>query len=292
MVYFSERELGPQPRTREDIPANVWQGIVAAIQSRIRDGSFGREFPGQCPDGIGVAGTNEYLMTQAILAQFPQLHWPPDDQNPPQQYEVLDLIEFCHAHVAMPRHIGDYHEWYGHYDLVFNVPAGKEEFRNVVNQIFARNGLAYDLQENGEIVRLAPYALREGLAVALFQTGDPQLDRLLEISRHRFLDPDPGVRMDGLEKLWDAWERLKTIEHPADKKDSITKLLDRAAAEPSFRQTIELEARALTEIGNKYMIRHTEVGKIPIQTVEQMDYFFHRMFALISLLLRATGRGG
>jgi hypothetical protein len=260
MVYFSERELGPQPRTRENIPANVWQGIVAAIQSRIRDGSFGREFPGQCPDGIGVAGTNEYLMTQAILAQFPQLHWPPNDQNPPQQYEVLDLIEFCHARVAMPRHIGDYHEWYGHYHLVFNVPAGKDEFRNIVNQIFARNGLAYDLQENGEIVRLAPHALREGLAVALFQTGDPQLDRLLEIARHRFLDPNPGVRMDGLEKL--------------------------------FRQTLELESRALTDIGNKYMIRHTEVGKIPIQTVEQMDYFFHRMFALISLLLRATGRGG
>ena len=98
--------------------------------------------------------------------------------------------------------------------------------------------------------------------------------------------------MDGLEKLWDAWERLKTIEDPTDKKNSVTKLLDRAAAEPNFRQALEREAVALTEIGNKYMIRHSEIGKIQIQTIAQMDYFFHRLFALISLLLRATGREG
>ncbi|HEY5028849.1 MAG TPA: hypothetical protein VIK39_10605 [Candidatus Angelobacter sp.] len=292
MVYFSERELGARPRTREDVPANVWQGIVAAIQARIGNGSFGASFPEKCLDGYGIYGTDEQIMRQAILGQFPDLQWPPNDQNPPNGYQVLDLVEFCHAHIAMPRSIGGWHDYYRHYHLAFDQCPGQEEFRTVINQIFTRNGLAYDLQENGEIVRLAPHVLREGLAAALFQTGDQQLDGLLETARHRFVSPDPAARMDGLEKLWDAWERLKTIEYPADKKDSITKLLDRAATEPTFRQALEIEAKALTEIGNKYMIRHTEIGKVPIQTVEQMDYFFHRMFALISLLLRTTGRGG
>ena len=33
------------------------------------------------------------------------------------------------------------------------------------------------------------------------------------------------------------------------------------------------------------MIRHTEVGKTPINSSAHVDYLFHRMFALIYLLL-------
>jgi len=40
------------------------------------------------------------------------------------------------------------------------------------------------------------------------------------------------------------------------------------------------------------MIRHTEVGRTPIESPEQLDYLFHRLFALIRLVLRSTGRGG
>ena len=68
--------------------------------------------------------------------------------------------------------------------------------------------------------------------------------------------------------------------------------LDRVSAEPTFREQLENEAVWLTEIGNKFMIRHTEVGKVPIVESTQVDYLFHRMFAAIRLLLKATGRGG
>src|SRR5262249_2039134 len=104
--------------------------------------------------------------------------------------------------------------------------------------------------------------------------------------------PDPDVRKDALEKLWDAWERLKTIENPNDKRISIKMLLDRTATEANFRQTLETESRALTDIGNAYRIRHAEIGNIPSQPIEQIDYLFHRMFAAILMLLRATRRGG
>jgi hypothetical protein len=95
-----------------------------------------------------------------------------------------------------------------------------------------------------------------------------------------------------LEKLWDAWERLKTLEAADDKKRSIGILLDRTATEPTFRRLLEEEATYLTNVGNNFMIRHTEVGKIPIASQEQVDYLFHRMFSLIRLTLRSTGRGG
>jgi hypothetical protein len=99
------------------------------------------------------------------------------------------------------------------------------------------------------------------------------------------------VRKEGLEKLWDAWERLKTIEPGADKKAQVNIILDKAAAEPVLRERIETEARELNLIGNNLMIRHTEVGKPPVAESAQVDYLFHRMFAMIRLLLKSSGRG-
>ena len=134
--------------------------------------------------------------------------------------------------------------------------------------------------------------LRDPLFHATFKTGDPSLDGLLQSAQSKFLSNDPDLRKEALEKLWDSWERLKTLEPGKEKKDSVRILLDKTTTEPAFRESLEAEARALTEIGNNFMIRHTEVGKIPIASAEQVEYFFHRMFSLIRLILRSTGRGG
>ena len=148
------------------------------------------------------------------------------------------------------------------------------------------------MDENGEVSRLAPLVLHEALTSVVFMSGDKDLDALLENARHKFLSHDVQVRRESVEKLWDAWERLKSIENPDNKQDSTTKLLDRASVEPKFRQVLEVEARALSDIGNGFMIRHTEVNKGPIEAGEHVDYLFHRLFAMIRLLLRSTNTGG
>jgi len=68
--------------------------------------------------------------------------------------------------------------------------------------------------------------------------------------------------------------------------------LDKAAAEPNYRALLETEAGELTKIGNSFMIRHTETTKTPITESGHTDYLFHRMFAIVRLLLRKSGRGG
>ncbi len=134
--------------------------------------------------------------------------------------------------------------------------------------------------------------LTRPLAESAFKTEDAILNELLESARVKFLSDDQNLRKEALEKLWDAWERLKTLEPGKDKRDSIRILLNKSAPDPSFRETLEEEATQLTAIGNSYMIRHTEVGKIPITSPEQTNYLFHRMFSLIRFLLRSTARGG
>jgi hypothetical protein len=121
-------------------------------------------------------------------------------------------------------------------------------------------------------------------------SGDHTLDELLADACKKFKDAAPKSRAEGTEKLWDAWERLKSIEVPGDKRTSVTRLLDLCAVEPNFRQMLESEARALTEIGNSFHIRHFETDKVRIQTPAQNDCLFHRLFALIHLLLFSRRR--
>ena len=202
---------------------------------------------------------------------------------------VFDLIEFSYEHIAQPDE-GSFHSYFSHMHYGYNEPAGRQRFSEDVNRLFERNGMAFELRE-GEMIRVAPVGLHEALASATFHTGDTHLDEMLEDARTKILHRDLKVRRESLEELWDAWERLKTVEPGACKPEKVKALLDKAASEPTFRQLLEAEARALTDTGNAFMIRHTETSKIPVTDSAQVDYLFHRMFALVRLLLKASRRG-
>jgi hypothetical protein len=81
-------------------------------------------------------------------------------------------------------------------------------------------------------------------------SGDAMLDKLLQDACSKFRDPAPQARMDATEKLWDAWERLKSLEESSNKALSVKILLDKTTDDPLFRGYLEREAKALTEIGN------------------------------------------
>jgi hypothetical protein len=291
VAYFSDREQGPKPRTGTEITEGAWKGIVIAIGRRVTDGSFGQSFPEMCDDGRGPVGTNEKMLRDAIESEIPDLEWPWRGRELPSTYDALDFIEFCYRHIASPIK-GDWHPFFGHHHLDFEPEPGKTEFREQINTIFARNGLAFDLTAEGQIVRLAPVVLDKALVGAVFKTGDAELDKILETARKKFLSPNIDTRKESLEKLWDAFERLKTLEIPADKKKSADKLLTKASSRPEIKKLLDDEFGALTGTGNTFMIRHTEKGKIPIDNDVDVDYLFHRMFAVIRRVLKATKRGG
>lgn len=286
--YFSDREHGPRPRAEEEIKPVVWNGIAAIVQSLVGDGSFGLSFPSTCDDGSDVVGTNWAMWKDVLQAEHPGIHWPVPPEETPNTLAILDLVEFTHSHVAKPVQ-GEYHGYFRHHHLTFDQPAGQAAFRERINRLFARNGLAYELSEDGRVVRLAAPILREALLATAFQSGDTTLDTMLESARAKFLDPNPDVRKEALEKLWDAWERLKTIESGADKKAQVKALLAKASKEPNFRALLDREAIELTETGNRFLIRHSETNRTPIDTTAHVDYLFHRLFALIWMLLKARG---
>jgi hypothetical protein len=284
--YFSDREGHSRPRTSEELSEVPWGGIVALVLRLSLQGAFAEDFPAQCPDGPFTIETNEQTLSLALRAEVAGAEWHPDAHAMPPTAVVLDFIEFCFKHVSQASQ-GGLHAYFQHYHLLFDREAGREAFQEAVNLIFRRNGLAYELGTDGRIQRLAPLVLREALAGTSFRTGDTELDALLETARSKFTSPELAVRREALEKLWDGWERLKTVIPARDKRASVSALLDRASADPIMRAALEAEATELTRLGNTLQIRHFETSKIPVQNSAQVDYLFHRLFAMVSLLLNS-----
>lgn len=288
---FTERHGETKPRVSEELDANARLGLLTLLSSRIDEEWFGCSFPEKCGDGYAYAGTDLEKLRRTM--QGYGLLWPPDflnDRHPPSDGQVFDLLEFAYEYIAEAKD-PSYHSYMSHSHYSYDQRSGREKFQSEVNRVFERNGIAYSL-EHGEVVRIAPAVLDESLHAAVFRTGDALLDELLEAARAKFFNRSLEVRRESLEKLWDAWERLKTIEPGKDKRASAKALLDKATDEPKLRQRLDDEAKALTEIGNTFMIRHTETDKTPINAASHVDYLFHRMFALIRLLLKASNRGG
>ena len=299
--YFSDRENGPRARTEQVISPVVWAGLVATVQALINSGAFGLRFPERCPDGQAVCGCDTDALAASVIAEMPGLAWPLEtmclveegflsQREPfaPNTLLILDFIEFIYASVAKPIP-GKHHDFFSHHHLTFDQQSGQEEFRATVNRIFSRNGVAFEMLSTGRIVRVLPPVLGEDLKRTIFRTGDRTLDNMLDECRAKFSDRNPLVRREALERLWDGWERLKSLADPGDKKRSIKIILDATAAEPSLRARLEGEATELNSIGNSHLIRHSEVNQVPVIDVDQVDYLFHRLFAMIQLILRKKG---
>ena len=296
--YFSDRENGPRARTEQVISPEVWAGLVATVQALINSGAFGLRFPERCPDGQAICGCDQGAIAASVVAEMPGLTWPLEtfrlvDDSFLQQREsfapdtllILDFVEFVYASVAKPVP-GKHHDFFNHHHFTFDQPAGQEEFRATVNRIFSRNGMAFEMLSTGRIVRVLPPVLGEELKRTIFRTGDRTLDNMLDECRMKFSDRNPLVRREALERLWDAWERLKSLADPSDKKRSIKIILDATASEPLLRARLEEEATELNSIGNSHLIRHSEVNQVPVIDLDHIDYLFHRLFAMIKLLLR------
>lgn len=295
--YFSDRELGPKARVKQEMDPVTWAGIAALAASLANSGAFGASFPERCPDGQAICGNEISDLKSAIEAELHGLTWPLQTDRideeifirtrepwAPPTLVALDFVEFVWRKVALPV-VGWHHDYHRHHHLTFDIEAGRSAFRSDVNRILARNGMAYELGEDGGMRRLLPAVLGEALVRTYFRTGDRTLDVMLEESRTKFSDPDPLIRREALERLFDTWGRIKSLAD-ANKAKSVQLILDRCASEPAFREVLEKEARELTQIGNGHLLRHHERNQTPVIDVDHVDYLYHRLFALVELVIR------
>lgn len=283
--YFSEREFGDPPRNVQEIGEPFWRAWVGLIHSYLVGNYFTEKFPVTCFESPDPVQCDQESLSSLFQAEIEGISWPLAADVIPKTHFILDAIQFFARIISKP--MQTQHHSYGrhHHILAFDREAGLLEYHEAVNRLFRRCKHPYELQLDygGRVERLLPAGLDE-LVKTRYRTGDSTLDQLLTVAVTKIQDKDPAVRAEALEKLWDAWERLKTILNP-DKKQGINQLLQRAFPEPQLRERVNDEATALTRIGNDFMIRHSETTKVAVAP-EHIDYLFHRLLALMQALIR------
>lgn len=274
----------------ENIDVRVWDALQAAIEMRLQNGAFGYRFTAQCLDGDGPCGCDRQAFGRFVIAEVPWIEWPLRHGDLPETPVILDLLEFCASAVGEPI-LGSYHSYQHHHHMRWDRSAGLANYITEVNVLFQRNGIAIKLDADGHAQRILPQPVAQALGWHMFRTGDDQLNGLLEYARSHFLSPKLQDRRDATEKLWDAFERMKTLEPGADKRAQADALLDRAASHgTAMRSALDEEAKALTNIGNSLRIRHSETKQEMIDRAEQLDWLFVRMFGFVRFLLLSSGR--
>lgn len=154
------------------------------------------------------------------------------------------------------------------------------QFENEINAIFKLNNINVELR-NGEIHSTSNKAIGLDDSTNINEAG---LEELIRIAEDLY---NKGNYSYAVEKIWDAFERIKTYYYPTlEKKKSVEKIInDISYGNEHIKKMFDVEFKELTDIGNSYRIRHHEINKIDISKELHYKYFYKRCLALISVLL-------
>ncbi len=220
-----------------------------------------------------------------------------EEQEEYDQTALLDFVEFV-AFYCKTYKITESSP----YQFIFieNDDSAFNSFQKEINDVFQRTRLLYRLNDQKQVERVIENdSLTSEVEKTLLSVKEPGLHKLLEeaIQYHRsHREGDTKVAVD---KIWDAFERLKTYyckEMGGNPQDNKKKSADKVIANivekvpPEFKKTFfdefDTEFKALTKIGNNYVIRHPETYKTDISDPRHYDYFFNRCVSLITLAVQ------
>lgn len=286
--YFSDAEFGARPAVLDELPPEAWAGICATFDRFADQQYFAAEFPEQCPDGKGVCGTSMAGLRGLLLSHIPKFDDWPRDRRQPDTLTAMDLVEFGWRNVQGPS-VRSHHDYFDHDHLVFDQDEGRRRWRSEINLILERNGVALRLDPIGTVSRIGTPAVQTLTRSPLRSSGDDQIDDKIATALRKYSDPDVAVRLEALEALWDAFERIKTVL-PGDKKQSVTSLIDSVTTDQPARDLLNDEFTALTKIGNTYRIRHHETDRHPVDPAI-IDLLFARALAVATTAVLALPDG-
>ncbi|MEW5567688.1 hypothetical protein [Rossellomorea marisflavi] len=284
MEFFSDNELGKKELVTEEIGFNVYNAILGLFDKY--EINFCKYFP-ENNDKREIIGTNRKALVNDIRGYIPSLEnlsavleW-----DVPDKYAILDFVQYCFTKITDIEYDG--RDFFGR-DTYFTLGTdeSKKSFQKEVNQLFERNQIVFYLDDDGSIKRQLPVEMGNLITNLPVKTNDDNLNELISLAIENIHKPKLHDRTFALEKLWDAFERMKTYYEGMNKKKSVSTLIDNVSkGTDDFKQIIESEFLLLTKIGNDYQIRHFEKGKIKVSEKRHVDYLFYRMINLISLCL-------
>lgn len=303
MAYYTERHGMRKAVTKTyDISIEKYALLFHCCEKYYNNLAW--KYPAQCPDGQGCCGLNQEQFELDLRYEIPTLFrdsaghvaapelyrnvFVGDKQDEYDQYALIDFIELFAQNVRDIT-IGSFHSYWGHHHITCqssNIICS--QFRDEINSIFQKTGLLYELNTSLQVERIVENSpVTPTVESAIATVKEVGTRELLQeaILLHR--SPYLADIRNAVEKLWDAYERLKTYYTAMNKAKSAEKIVnDIAAGQASYVTLFDTEFRTLTKIGNDFRIRHHETDKVEITDVRYYDYFFNRCLSLIALAIQ------
>lgn len=205
------------------------------------------------------------------------------------QFALIDYIEFFAQNIE---DISE--EWnnlrYKNYQYIDCLGTRNifEAFRKEINELFGLSGLLYELTNEAIVERIVVNSiLTQDIQNIIAEVEEEGVRELLKDAIALYKTPNSAARQDSVEKIWDAFERLKTYYTSMDKKQSSEKIIkDMSMSDSNYQNLFNKEFVELTSIGNNFRIRHHETNKIDIPNDRYYDYLFNRCLSLIALAIQ------
>lgn len=283
------------PRISIDLTDTFVRVVWGEFSRLLSTNAFAEMFPESCPDGNGTIGTDTTHLLLRLQAEILNIPIEAEEIGNISNLVSLntdvfskltwDIIEFSFKYVSAPAE-GAHHNYYKHHHLNFDRAQGIQNFREFIDALLATHGMAFELNDQGQIVRFLTDDVATSLQqVTTLSAKDEQLGELLARSQRQFLSRHLDDNREAVKTLWDAFERLKTLTAATqkDKKKSAEALLHQMSAEDSVRSMLDTESKKLTDIGNTYNIRHSETYQKPVTEPKHIRYLYLRMLSFIDL---------
>jgi hypothetical protein len=208
-----------------------------------------------------------------MLQEIGHALFPLDPKRALKAEDIFDLIEFFFNHVSKPFDINK-----------FDAGTARYEYTIGINRLFDNFNLAYELKK-GAVKDLHSKTIDRIVLSDSFEIPDSEAQDMLNLAIEKFYSRNPEDKKIALEKLVDVYQRISSWEDK-DKKRSIDKLLEKTSGgDDRIKEALGCDLDSMWKIANEFMIRHTEVGKIPITDDDFRDYLFYAYYNCIRLIL-------
>ncbi|HEX7678735.1 MAG TPA: hypothetical protein VF713_11470 [Thermoanaerobaculia bacterium] len=264
----------------EELNVRFWPAFEALVDEAIEEKQLGYAYGFKAPCGERFGACDLEALSRAIRQQIGREDWPVAHREALTDREIVNLVEFFAGSVVYPDLLMCNYCERDH--ITFGRPA-RDDFRAAVNVVFTNLGLPFQFTEQGVRHQRSAILSRDAEEVALL-TSDLALADLLRRAVSDFLHGGEDRRLTGLRTIVDAFERTKALLG-TNKRVSIDRLVRQMAVDEQLVEPLDQMFRRLSDIGNKYSIRHHEPSQQPLDDPALVEYLFYSYLNLVRFSL-------
>lgn len=272
------------PVAVQPLREGFWYAFRVSLDEFAGKNYFTELFGAECSDGHPMSW-HDGRVKSVLEANYGQFDWPISKDSPPSNQVILDLVEFFYANISEPIQSWSHSYCGNDHPIKYESGKGRYVYTVKVNALFQRFKQPYKLVR-GKVLRANSTVLDENLILPDIEmtADDAYLKGLIARALEHFYDSKTNHKIDGLCTLVDAYERLKTIKNPTNKKESTETLVNALALEKAMAPHINALFRELTTISNEKTIRHHEHGKEIISDQATIEFLFYAYYNAIRFM--------